>query len=445
MPRRYFFRFFAAVLFTGLFFPFGAVAQHLPDSQSQSLQIPIGQAEEESGQIDADVFGRQGGYLHPFLFLEGTYTDNLYYTNTNEQDDFITSIAPGLWIAVPANREKLLQINTSPINPGGLRVSRMKPESNRRMQTYFMYSPSFVFYADNSEHDNVNHTAEGLFQYNFDMGLSVDLMDKFNKRQETNYNAEQRFDEYYENVLNLLFVYQPSDKFKFRVDLSNYWIDFDDSVNDFRDRMDNSMGAYVFYKFRPKTSMFALYEFADISYDTNEILDSREYRYYLGLDWDITADSRGRVKGGLIKKVFDDSRFGEEEGFSAELQLLHSFNPKRHASIAAYRRYTESSIESAYTVLTTGVDFALMQRFTPKWSGSLNVLYYRDDFQDNIAAGGAGRDREDDTFRIGPALIFEPRDWMKVDLGYYFSKRDSNIDQFDFENNTISLLIELAL
>jgi hypothetical protein len=86
-----------------------------------------------------------------------------------------------------------------------------------------------------------------------------------------------------------------------------------------------------------------------------------------------------------------------------------------------------------------------MQRFTPKWSGSLGVLYYRDDFQDNMAAGGADNDRQDDTFRIGPALIFEPRDWMKVDLTYYFSRRDSNIDVFDFDNNTISLSIELTL
>jgi hypothetical protein len=321
----------------------------------------------------------------------------------------------------------------------------MKPASSRRMQTYFMYSPSFVFYSDNSQHDNVNHQAEGLFLYNFDMGLSIDLMDQFNKRQETNYNAEERFDEYYDNVINLLLAYEPSEKFKFQVDFSNYWLDFDDSINDFRDRMDNTIGGYVFFKIRPKTSLFAQYEFADISYDTNEIMDSNEHRYYLGLDWDITADSRGRVKGGYIKKIFDDSRLGEEEGFSAELQLLHSFNPKRSASLTAYHRYTESSIQSAYAVLTTGVDFSLMQRFTPKWSGSLGVLYYRDDFQDNMAAGGADNDRQDDTFRIGPALIFEPRDWMKVDLTYYFSRRDSNIDVFDFDNNTISLSIELTL
>jgi hypothetical protein len=183
MPKKYFSGLVAAVLFSLLVIPCSAIAQHASGSQKQTPQIPLGQEEES---IDADVFGPEGGYLHPFLFVDGTYTDNLYYTNTNEQDDFITTLAPGFWIAVPGNRERLLHLNTSPINPGGLRVSRMKPASSRRMQTYFMYSPSFVFYSDNSQHDNVNHQAEGLFLYNFDMGLSIDLMDSLtNGRKQT--------------------------------------------------------------------------------------------------------------------------------------------------------------------------------------------------------------------------------------------------------------------
>jgi hypothetical protein len=428
-----------------LIFSLNVFAQDLPGRQPQASQFPTGQVEEESVPIGAEVFGREGGYLHPFLFAEGKYTDNLYYTNTNEQEDFITSIAPGIWLAVPANREKLLQLHTSPTSPGGLQVSRMKPQSNRRMQTYFMYTPSFVFYSDNPDQNHVDHKAEGLFQYNFDMGLSLDVMDQFNRRYETNNNAEERFDKYYDNIASLLLSYKPSEKFRFRVDLTNYWLDYDDSRNDFRDRMDNSAAVYVFYQFRPKTSVFAQYEYADIEYDENDMFNSQEHRYYLGAEWDITADSRGRIKGGYIKKEFDDSALGEEDGFSAELQMLHSFNPKRHATLTAYRRYTESSIDTAFAVLTTGVDFALMQRFTPKWSATLNALYYKDDFQGEFSVGGVTREREDETFRIGPALIFEPKDWMKVNLAYYFSRRDSNFDVFDFENNTVSLSIELAL
>jgi len=445
MTRKLFVLLVSVLVLSAWFFCQGAFAQDIPRGQTDTPRIPEGQAEDAGGRIGAEVFGRQGGYVHPFLFMETKYTDNLYYTNDNEESDFITSIAPGIWLAMPANREKLLEVNTSPTSPGGLQVSRMKPQSTRRMQSYFMYSPSVVYYGDNSEHDHIAHRAEGLFQYNMDMGLSVDLMDQFNNRYEINNNAQERLDEYYDNVASLLLSYQPSEKFKFRVDYTNYWLDYDDRANQFRNRMDNSVALYAFYKVRPKTSMFVQYEFADIEYDENSLFDSKEHRYYIGADWDITADSRGRVKLGYMEKDFDNSEFGEEDGFSAELQMLHSFSPKRNASLTAYHRYTESSIDTAFAVLTTGSNFSLMQRFTPKWSATMNMLYYRDEYQGEFTIAGVTREREDDTYRIGPSLIFEPRDWMQVSLGYYFSKRDSNFEVFDFENNTVSLSIELTL
>jgi len=447
MAQKYLVFFVSALMLLAWVLGQNVFAQDIPQGQTgQKTRVPGGQVEEQPRrQLGADLFGRRGGRVHPFLFMEAKYTDNLYYTSRNEESDFITSIGPGIWLAIPANREKLLEINTSPTSPGGLQVSRMKPRSTRRMQTYFMYSPSVNYYRDNSEHDHIAHRAEAMFQNNMAMGLSVDLMNQFNNRYEINNNAEERLDEYYDNIASALLTYEPSDKFKFRVDYTNYWLDYDERANRFRNRMDNSVSVYAFYQVRPKTSMFVEYAFADIEYDENDRFDSQEDRYFLGLDWAITADSRGRIKLGYMEKEFDDSELGEEDGFSAELQMQHRFNPKRHATLTAYHRYTESSIETAFAVLSTGSNFSLMQRFTPKWSSTMNLLYYRDAYQGDFTIDGVTREREDDTFRIGPSLIFEPRDWMAVSLGYYYSERGSNFEIFDSENHTVSLSIELTL
>ncbi len=428
-------------------------AMNIPEGQAfttavDSGRIPAGQPDTGSageGAIGAEVFGREGGYLHPFLFLESKYTDNLYYTDTGEVDDYILSAASGLWLAIPGNREQLLKMQTSNTSPGGLQVSRMTPESNRRMQTYLMYAPEFVKFIDESDNDHVAHRAEGLFQYNFDMGLSVDFVDQFNNRHEINNNASGNLDEYYDNLANLIATYQPSEKFKFRVDYSNYWLEYDEDANEFRDRTDNSVAGYVFYRLQPKTSVFVNYEYADIDYDQSDAFDNEEYRYYVGVDWDITAKSRGRAKVGYIEKEFDDNRLGEEDGFSVEVQTQHNFTPKQAASLNLYRSFRESSIDAAYTVLTTGADLSFLQRFSQKWSASLNALVYRDEFEGEFAAGGEIHEREDDTIRVGPALIFEPRDWGKVELGYYYSYRDSNFSIYDFENHTVYLCVELAL
>lgn len=419
----------------------------IPTGQTSSGDIPTGQTEEvpEGQRIGAEVMGREGGYFHPFLLVEGRYTDNLYFTNTNEQDDFITSVSPGLWIAVPSNREKLVEISTSNTSPGGLRVSRIKPEAARRMQTYFLYSPEFVTFAENSSHDHLNHTVEGMFQYNFDMGLSVDVWDQFKKTNEINNNASGRIDEYYDNVFNFLTTYEPSGKFKFRLDYSNYWLDYDDLANDFRDRTDNTVSAYVFYKIKPKTSIFVEYDFADISYDENSFFDSKEHRYYAGVDWDMTAKTRGRAKFGMIEKDFDEISLEDQEGFSMEAQAQHTFSPKRALNLNLFRRYSESTIGASWALMTTGVDAALLQRFNEKWSGTLNLLYQMDEFEGDYTYGGKTDQRKDELFQAGASIIFEPRDWLTFNLGYYYSLRDSNFSVFDFENNTVYITIELVM
>lgn len=411
-------------------------------------KIPIGQSDAEvAGQeaIGAEVFGREGGYVHLFLLLEAQYTDNLYYTDSGEVSDYILSAAPGFWLAVPSNREQLVKLKTSPTSPGGLQMDRLKAESVRRVQSYLLFSPEFVNYTHEKDHNHVAYHADAWIQYNLDAGISLDLLDQFNNRHEINNNVGQRIDEYHDNLASFIVSYEPSEKLRLRMDYANYWLDFDDDANTFRDRTDNGVAAYLFYRFQPRTSVFAQYGFTDIRYGENSVFDSEVHSYYAGLDWDITGKSRGRVKAGYTKKDFDRKTFGSEEGFSVKLQTQHNFTPKQAATLGVYRNFTESTTEEAFAVLTTGVDFSFLHRINTKWSASLNALVYRDEYQGDFMVEGLRGEREDETFRIGPALSFEPRDWGKVRLDYYYSYRDSNFDVFDLENNTVSVSLEFAL
>jgi hypothetical protein len=421
-------------------------------SNSTESDEPLGQEErafpggqEEEG-IGAEIFGEKGGNVHPFLLLEEIYTDNLFNTNTNEKEDFITTVSPGLWIALPANREKLLEIGTSNTSPGGLNLSRIKPDTTRRAQGYFLYAPEFVHYSDRSEHNTANHKAEGLFQYNFNMGLSIDVVNQFNSRSEVNDNGiSERLDKYQDNLFNFIMVYDPSEKIRFRVDYSNYDLAYDDSINAYRDRNDNSFSAYVFYKIKPKTSVFVEYEFADISYDTNTDSDSVESRYYTGLEWDITAKTRGRIKLGYIDKNFDKSSMDDQDGFSYEIQTQHNFTPKRALQLIGFRRFNESTMVTSTTYLSTGLSAAWLQRFTEKWSGTLSASYSNEEYKGDFTFNGVTGERDDDLFSIAPALRYEFREWMLFDLGYVFTQRDSNFRPFDYNNNTVFFRINISL
>ena len=421
---------------------FAGTAGTQEENAAREAQMPIGQVEEpmipgEEG-ITADVFGKKGGYLHPFLMLEEMYTDNLYNTDTGEEEDFITTISPGLWLALPSNREKLLEIGTTTTSPGGLNMSRIKPEATRRYQTYLLYSPEFVFYKNNSQHDTVNHQAEGLFQYNFNMGLSLDVIDQYNITHEANNNGiSEELDKYKDNLFNILAIYQPSEKFKFRVDYSNFDLDYDEDENNYMDRNDDSFACYIFYKIKPKTSIFAEYEFSDIEFDTFTASDSVEHRYYAGVQWDVTAKTRGRFKIGYIDKDFDNSGVEDQDDYSVEIQAQHNFTAKRAIELMGFRRFNESNFIDSSSFLTTGASAAWLQRFNDKWSGTLEVSYTYDEYYELFVDNQNPKERTDKIFSFSPAIRYEMKDWLTFDLGYTYINRDSDIDRFDFINNAI--------
>lgn len=405
-------------------------------------QIPLGQTEDAplgQGELTAEeTYGEEGGKFHPFLLFEAQYTDNLFYTSTNEESDLICTVAPGLWVAVPANKEKLLEISTSTTSPGGLQVSRMKPEANRRWQSYLMYSPQFVFYSDFSEHDHTNHRIEGLLQYNFASGFSIDLMDQYNIREEINDNGiDNTLYEYTDNIFSVIATYEPSEKFLFRTDFSNYQLDYDETFNEYRDRTDNTFAFYVFYKIRPKTSIFAEYEFADINFDAIGGLDSQEDRYYGGLAWEMTAKTRGQVKIGLIKKDFDDPALEDDDQVSAELQLQHNFSGNKGLTVTGYRMFNESTLTAASHFSVTGITAAYLHRFNSKWSGSISGTYRTESYE--------GLSRDDDVISFSPAIRFKPKNWLIFDLGYQYSDRDSSISVYDYTVNIFYFRVNLSL
>ena len=108
---------------------------------------------------------------------------------------------------------------------------------------------------------------EGLLQYNLRGGLTFELIDQFLASHDLRGTGiSQELDKFRTNLANLIVTYNVGERFMLRLDYANYFVDYTASRNDFRDRNDNTVSAYVFYLFRPKTSLFYEYEFVDVSY-----------------------------------------------------------------------------------------------------------------------------------------------------------------------------------
>ncbi len=190
----------------------------------------------------SEVFGEKGGYVHPFLGITEYYTDNVFNTKNDKASDFTTVLSPGIWLTVPHVYEKLLNIDTSNVSPGGYTLSRYNPETFKRYQAYLYYNADIELHARESAGNAVNHRAEGLFQYNLRGGLTFELMDQFLASHDMwgTGLSEKKLDKFRTNLADLMIMYDTDNKLKFRLDYSYNLVDYLAARNSFRDRSDNS-------------------------------------------------------------------------------------------------------------------------------------------------------------------------------------------------------------
>ena len=407
-----------------------------------SEEIPLGvTGERPSG----DLFGR-GGYVHPFLSVSEYFTDNALYTNENKISDFITILSPGIWFTAPHVYEKLLNIDTSNIAPGGFSLSRYKPETFKRYQTYLFYNADIEQFARDSSQNAVSHKAEGFFQYNLRGGLTLEVLDQFIMSHDNRATVlTNELDKFRDNLTSFTGMYDVSDRLQFRVDYSHFIVDYLADRNDFRNRNDNALSGYVFYRFRPKASLFAEYELIDIQYNKDILSNSREHHFFGGIQWDITAKSKGSIKAGYGKKEFTRSGIGDSDDFILEAQIDHKLTPKTSLLLKASRRTNETNISTTNFIISDSVGVEYLHRLTAKIMAEVNLEYTHDKYNGDVTLNGETGRLSDHYFSGAFALQYKLREWLETDAGYIYARRSSDFSDFDYITNIIFIRITGSL
>lgn len=389
--------------------------------------------------ISADIFGPKSGRFHPFILLQETYTDNLYKTESNTKDDFITVLSPGIWVAIPGARVKPVNVESDTDSPGGLKLSRMTPDTIRKFQAYALYSAKFVNYSNHSDNDHVDHSAQALLRYNFNSGISVDLLNIFTDQEEEAGNGiSDTFYRSTENLFNSILGYRaPSENLKLKLDYKNYRLDYKDAAADYRDRKDNSAYFSIACRIKPKTFLFMGYGFSDIDFVAANNSDSKENEIYSGLSWNMSGKTKGVIKIGYLEKNFDQPGLGDQDDISIELQSTYSFSPETSLKLNGYRKFNESDISSASSYLSTGAALLLKKSFSPKWSVQFHALYEYDNYNE--------MDRNDDFYSLSPTIRFTARRWLIFDFEYTYEINDSNIQIYDYERHQFFLGASLVM
>jgi len=403
-----------------------------------SLEVETVETAERDGIKSKDIFGRKGGYIHPFLSITGYYTDNVFNQPVDEKSDFVTVLTPGIWLAVPGINQKLLSVSSSNTAPGGYRLSRSSENFFRRYQIYLLYNTEIELFSKYHSQNFTGHRIEGLFQYNLRGGLTFEFVDQYLISHDiigTGIVTSDELDKFYTNLANPRLIYNTGKRWWFMVDYSNFLVKYNDSRNDFRHRDDNAISAYVFFRLQPKTSAFFQYQYIDVNYRNDTLSNSDEHNYYGGLAWDITAKSKGAIKAGYGIKDFEDDTIENAKNFRLELQINHRFTPKTNVMLNAWRRTDETNISTTDYILAHGIEFGYNQQFTGRLMGNVRLSYIHDHYKGDLTYDGLTQERKDSYYIGTVGLFYRFREWVGAGIGYTWTKRDSNFPEFEYTNN----------
>ncbi len=423
--------------------PGGRVRLPLMESGKEAVSgaPPPGERPIGVSGVPKDIFARRASYFHAALTVQGIYTDNAFNSNTFKKSDFSTIYSPEFWVSVPRLNQRPEGLGSiSPQSPGGLLIGRGPYDMSRRYQAYVHYQADIPQHSQNSPSGNTTvHTAEGGFTYNLASGISLDLRDTFIRSYETVDTAALtgagEVDRYKGNLFYLLSSYDNGNRFRVRFDYSNFLIRYDAERNFPRNRTDNSFSGYLYYKLKAKTSLFVQYSFVDIGHEEDPTLNSTEHNVYGGLEWDITAKSKGSVKAGYGTRDFSNSGT-KNDSLIFEAKIDHRFTPKTSLGLTAFRKTGETNIPSTFFVLAQGVSADYQQLLTSRITGSVMLSYTNEKYGADLTIGENTAERRDNIYQASLGFQYEFRKWLKAGIIYVFTKDDSTFPEFDYSSNT---------
>lgn len=411
--------------------------QNTPETTDE---LPVIYQEDSS---DNGMFESLAGYVHPFLSIDGIYSDNLYNTKEQEVDDIYTVISPGLWLSAPRSREIVVDIDASNTAPGGLATSFQPGNEYKRYQSYFLYEADIYAFSSESQNDLTDHTAEGMFQYNLPGGLSLQLVDQW-KRAHDDFRLDASVDgqvqKYYDNIFQVSLQHSFSEKIRLQGNYSNYYLDFDSIDREYRNRIDNTYELFLFYNYSPKTSFFINGEYIILDFDTATENDASQYYVYGGMQWRPSPKTNIRARLGYVDKTFDDDMFEGADGFAMELIAIQHFTPKTSLQLTASSNIDLPDSNDYNYMRNNFLRLTYLQQISEKISARIGGYVGFRDYR-----GGNQADRDDTFYRFIPELRWELKRWVEASLGYTFEKRDSNIELLDYDTNKIFLNVTFAL
>ncbi|MCV6624226.1 MAG: outer membrane beta-barrel protein [Cellvibrionaceae bacterium] len=358
--------------------------------------------------------------LVPTLGISNGYDSNLFLTDGNEKESWVTIINP--------------------------QVQFIAENGNDRYSITYGVNHGIV--QDSRDDDYTDHSLRGDINLELNSRNYLDISAAFTKNHEPRgTGANQGNDatsnpvpaEYDERTFDVAYTYggkEADGRLKVAAGfLDKEYTNFLDQ-NAARDRKNNYVAGTFYYRVAPKTQAIFEIKRKKIDYDlTTSPLDSTETFYLVGATWEATAQTTGTVKVGLAEKDFD-SNLQDDDNVSWEVSVDWAPIERSVFTLATSKLPEETDGTGSY-IDRTSLSVSWMHNWSDRFSTRLTAGR-----RDGEYIGNA-REDEEDTWGI--SLMYNMRRWLDLSLNYDYSDRSSNISGLDYDKNTIYLRADVSL
>jgi hypothetical protein len=365
---------------------------------------------------DYDPLGiRAGGFLlYPSTSVAASYTDNVFATEDDTEDDFFFNFMPEF--AVRSNFPRHAIAWTTQAN-----IARYVSETD---ENYEDFGTALTGRLDITRDNRLT--------------AGVDFAREHESRDDPEDPGADVTDEplkYYEYGGDLGFQ-QDFNRLNFSLLGTVDRRDYTDGDEGDRDR--NLFGGRLRtgYFISPRINAFLQGGFRrEVRDDEDTNRDNNVYSAGVGTEVDFTGLLFGEAFAGWSLQEFDDDEFDSENGFTYGANL--TWNPTRLTSLRLEGQggFEPSDVGSSRLESEIGlrVDHELLRNVLI----GAEVSYQRDDFQD--------ADRVDNRFDVGPDITYLINRYLSVGAGYTFTTRQSDDSDREFDRNLVTLRVTAQL
>ncbi len=201
------------------------------------------------------------------------------------------------------------------------------------------------------------------------------------------------------------------------------------------DRWD--VGGQFSYRIAPKTRASVEIIHSDITHQRQPLADSTENRYLLGLDWEATAKTQGRVRVGYLTRDFSDP--ARETFSAATYEATATWSPMPFSVVAL------NASRTAAEAIEVGSNLVLVDVASVSWShtwfervrSTVGYLHGQQKHE------GIGRSDTYQTFDAKLSYGIHRR--VRLGLQFRHDTRDSPEPGFEYRRNLTLITLESAL